>query len=52
MKRTEDFYMSLNLPAMTDIFWRKSVLTQERNNDVQCHGTAADMFRKDDYRQV
>ncbi|CAK1593266.1 unnamed protein product [Parnassius mnemosyne] len=50
VKRTEDFYLSLGLPAMTDTFWRNSVFTQGGHGDLRCHGTAADMFKKDDFR--
>ncbi|XP_075988364.1 angiotensin-converting enzyme-related protein-like [Anticarsia gemmatalis] len=49
VKRAEDFYQSLGLPAMTDKFWRESKFTRE-NNDARCHGTAADMFQNGDYR--
>ncbi|KAL0859128.1 hypothetical protein ABMA27_010963 [Loxostege sticticalis] len=49
VKRVEDFYQSLGLPAMTDTFWRKSVFAK-KNNNTRCHGTAADMFKRGDYR--
>ncbi|XP_047513616.1 angiotensin-converting enzyme-like [Pieris napi] len=49
VKRAEDFYTSLGLPAMTDTFWRESVFRRD-NTSIRCHGTAADMFKKDDYR--
>ncbi|CAG4963603.1 unnamed protein product [Colias eurytheme] len=49
VRRAEDFYTSLGLPAMTKTFWRESVFTQ-KNNSIRCHGTAADMFQSGDYR--
>ncbi|XP_038217848.1 angiotensin-converting enzyme-related protein-like [Zerene cesonia] len=49
VKRAEDFYTSLGLPAMTQTFWRESIFTQ-KNNSIRCHGTAADMFKNGDYR--
>ncbi|XP_045529197.1 angiotensin-converting enzyme-like [Pieris brassicae] len=49
VKRGEDFYTSLGLPEMTDTFWRESVFRRE-NTSIRCHGTAADMFKKGDYR--
>ncbi|KPJ10964.1 Angiotensin-converting enzyme [Papilio machaon] len=49
VKRTEDFYLSLGLPSMTNAFWRKSIFVKE-DNQIRCHGTAANMFKEDDYR--
>ncbi|XP_013136589.1 PREDICTED: angiotensin-converting enzyme-like [Papilio polytes] len=49
IKRTEDFYLSLGLPPMTDAFWRKSIFMAD-DNKIRCHGTAANMFKDDDYR--
>ncbi|CAK1548860.1 unnamed protein product [Leptosia nina] len=49
VKRAEDFYTSLGLPAMSDTFWRESVFARG-NTSTRCHGTAADMFKTDDYR--
>lgn len=49
VKRAEDFYVSLGLPAMTKSFWRNSNF--ERNSHVsKCHGSAANMFNGSDYR--
>lgn len=49
VKRADDFYSSLGLPAMPDKFWRLSNFQQ--NGDFgKCHGTAANMFRENDYR--
>lgn len=50
-KSAEDFYQSFGLPAMTDTFWQKSVLSR-RNTDTRCHGAAADMFKDGDFRSV
>lgn len=49
VKHAEDFYQSLGLPAMTDTFWRESVL-ERRSSNTRCHGTAADMFQNGDFR--
>ncbi|KAL4717880.1 hypothetical protein ACJJTC_005725 [Scirpophaga incertulas] len=51
VKRVEDFYQSLGLPAMTEAFWRESVF-ENKNGTVRCHGTAADMFKDGDYRLI
>ncbi|XP_072937608.1 angiotensin-converting enzyme-like [Epargyreus clarus] len=50
LKRAEDFYLSLGLPAMTDAFWRESVFSRENHSMARCHGTAADMFKDGDFR--
>ncbi|OWR51282.1 putative angiotensin-converting enzyme [Danaus plexippus plexippus] len=49
VKRADDFYISLGLPAMTETFWSKSLMTRVNDNE-RCHGTAADMFKDGDFR--
>ncbi|KAJ0170310.1 hypothetical protein K1T71_014238 [Dendrolimus kikuchii] len=49
VKRAEDYYQSMGLPAMTDAFWRESVFARE-NNAAKCHGAAADMFKDGEFR--
>lgn len=49
VNRADDFYRSLNLPAMTKQFWQHSIF--ERTDDFRnCHGTAANMYQPDDFR--
>ncbi|KAG6447266.1 hypothetical protein O3G_MSEX004840 [Manduca sexta] len=50
VKRAEDFYQSLSLPAMTGSFWRESILERETDRNIRCHGAAADMFQDGDFR--
>lgn len=50
IKRVEDFYTSTGLGRMTPAFWNKSLITENQN--VSCHGTAADMFKLDDFRVI
>lgn len=45
----EDFYTSLSLPAMPQKFWKYSIF-EETANMTLCHGTAANMYMKDDVR--
>lgn len=45
----EDFYTSLSLPAMPKKFWKHSIFEESENTTV-CHGTAANMYMKDDVR--
>lgn len=46
VKKAENFYTSLGLPSMTKKFW----LHSKFDNSGACHGTAANMFAKDDFR--
>jgi peptidyl-dipeptidase A len=39
----EDFYTSLGMPALPDSFWKKSLLVQPRDRDVECHASAWNM---------
>lgn len=51
VRHADDYYSSLGLPAMTKTFWNRSIF--EKNTGVEkCHGTAANMYLKGDYRQV
>ena len=47
---SDDFFASLGLERVNDIFWDKSVI--ERNPDVEmvCHPTAWDLFNGEDFR--
>lgn len=48
----EDFYRSLGLPKLPDSFWEKSVFSRRTYESARCHGSAADMYKQDDYRLV
>ncbi|KAG8230538.1 hypothetical protein J437_LFUL011540, partial [Ladona fulva] len=45
----EDFYVSLGLPPMPSLFWKKSIFTPI-SPSTSCHGTAANMFNHSDFR--
>ncbi|EFA06546.2 angiotensin-converting enzyme [Tribolium castaneum] len=47
----EDFYRSLSLPKMTQKFWKYSIF-EENENTTLCHGTAANLFSRDDFRML
>lgn len=49
VKRADDFYRSLSLPAMTKEFWTRSIFDKSADS-VKCHGTAANMFQTNDFR--
>lgn len=52
VKHAEDFYSSMGLPRMTNLFWEKSLFKKNATEDLKCHGTAANMFSFDDFRFV
>jgi peptidyl-dipeptidase A len=49
-KKIEDFYTSMGLYRMTELFWNQSIIGDKI--DGSCHGTAADMFSSKDFRIV
>ncbi|HKS53832.1 MAG TPA: M2 family metallopeptidase, partial [Steroidobacteraceae bacterium] len=46
----EAFYVSLGFPKLPQTFWERSMLTQPRDRDVQCHASAWHMDSKEDVR--
>jgi peptidyl-dipeptidase A len=49
-KSAEAFYQSIAFPALPPKFWERSMLTQPRDRDVQCHASAWEMNGVDDVR--
>lgn len=49
VRKADDFYRSLSLPAMTQQFWQHSIF-EKSDQFRNCHGTAANMFNTNDYR--
>jgi peptidyl-dipeptidase A len=49
-KSAEAFYKSIAFPALPQTFWERSMLTQPRDRDVQCHASAWHMDGKEDVR--
>jgi peptidyl-dipeptidase A len=49
-KSAEAFYRSIAFPALPQAFWERSMLTQPRDREVQCHASAWEMDGKDDVR--
>ena len=45
-KSAETFYQSIAFPALPETFWERSMLTQPRDRDVQCHASAWHMDGK------
>lgn len=50
VKRAEDFYVSMGLPPLPQAFWENSIFERGNNSDISCHGTAANMYKDNDYR--
>ena len=50
VKAGERFYTSLGLPALSETFWQRSMITRPRDRDVICHASAWDVDNKDDLR--
>lgn len=46
----EDFFTSLGLDKMTDEFWKNSIIVKPNDRDIQCHGSAWNMYNGDDFR--
>ena len=49
-KNAEAFYRSIAFPALPDTFWQRSMLTQPRDREVECHASAWHMDGKEDVR--
>jgi peptidyl-dipeptidase A len=49
-RQAESFYTSLGFPSLPESFWKRSLLKQPRDRDVQCHASAWQMDGKDDVR--
>jgi peptidyl-dipeptidase A len=49
-KSAEAFYESIAFPKLPDTFWERSMLTQPRDREVQCHASAWHMDGKTDVR--
>ncbi|XP_032689502.1 angiotensin-converting enzyme-like [Odontomachus brunneus] len=46
----ESFFTSINLTAMPDLFWEKSILTKQEDVDMICHASAWDFYDGKDFR--
>jgi len=49
-RSAEAFYKSIGFPTLPATFWERSMLTQPRDRDVQCHASAWHMDGKEDVR--
>lgn len=46
----ESFFVSIGQKAMTDDFWKYSVLEKPTNREIVCHASAWDMCNGKDFR--
>ncbi|XP_069674785.1 angiotensin-converting enzyme-like isoform X1 [Periplaneta americana] len=49
-KLSEEFFTSLNLSAMPDIFWERSILEKPEGRELICHASAWDFYDSKDFR--
>lgn len=50
-KTAEEFFTSLNLSAMPDSFWERSIIEKPNDGrDMVCHASAWDFFDGEDFR--
>ena len=49
-KSAEAFYQSIAFPKLPGTFWERSMLSQPKDRNVQCHASAWHMDGKDDVR--
>ncbi|XP_065220101.1 angiotensin-converting enzyme-like isoform X2 [Planococcus citri] len=46
----DEFFQSINLTAMPDTFWERSVLEKPNDRDIVCHASAWDFYDAEDFR--
>lgn len=50
-KLSEEFFTSLNLSAMPDLFWERSILEKPKDGrELICHASAWDFYDQKDFR--
>ncbi|PSN41387.1 Angiotensin-converting enzyme [Blattella germanica] len=49
-KLSEQFFTSLNLSAMPEMFWEKSILQKPSDRELVCHASAWDFYDGKDFR--
>ena len=51
-KLSENFFTSLGMDEMTSTFWNTSILAEKPGNMVDCHGSAEDFYKHNDFRYI
>lgn len=49
-KVAEEFFTSVNLSAMPDTFWERSILEKPEGRKLICHASAWDFYDGKDFR--
>ncbi|XP_068081591.1 angiotensin-converting enzyme isoform X2 [Anabrus simplex] len=49
-KLAEQFFTSLNLSAMPELFWERSILSKPEDREIICHASAWDFYDAKDFR--
>ena len=49
-KLAEEFFTSVNLSAMPDTFWERSILEKPSGRNLICHASAWDFYDGKDFR--
>lgn len=49
-KLAEDFFVSINLTAMPELFWERSILEKPKDREIICHASAWDFADGKDFR--
>lgn len=49
-KTAEDFFVSLNLTGMPELFWNNSILEKPSDRELVCHASAWDFGDGKDFR--
>lgn len=50
-KTAEEFFTSLNLSPMPDLFWERSIIEKPTDGrDMVCHASAWDFYDGEDFR--
>lgn len=49
-KLAESFFTSINLSAMPDSFWEKSIIEKPEGVELVCHASAWDFYDSKDFR--
>ncbi|XP_044767117.1 angiotensin-converting enzyme-like [Coccinella septempunctata] len=49
-KTAENFFISINMSAMPDLFWKNSIIEKPPDRDIICHGSAWDFANGKDFR--
>ncbi|KAG7307995.1 hypothetical protein JYU34_006623 [Plutella xylostella] len=47
---SDEFFRSLNLTAMPELFWKNSIIEKPSDRDMVCHASAWDFFDGKDFR--